>query len=136
MSHVRCLEIIEEVFQGKRDAMSLLFTFAKQDPAGFVKAIDHPRPTRDLVWTREAVSLISAGNMISAIKMTRENRGLGLKEAKDVCDAARTKLQNFDPAGAEDLLMGLQPAPIPWMDDPQKSNLGEILREKLKGAEI
>lgn len=134
MSHIRCLEIIEEVFQGKRDAMSLLFTFAKQDPAGFVKAIDNPKPARDLVWTREAVALISAGNMIGAIKMTRENRGLGLKEAKDVCDAARTELQNFNPAGAEDLLLGLQPEPNPWMKDAQKFN--ELLREKIKEADI
>lgn len=134
MSHIRCLEIIEEVFQGKRDAMSLLFTFAKQDPSGFVKAIDNPRPAR--VWTREAVSMISAGNKVGAIKLTRENRGLGLKEAKDVCDAAQTELQNFNPAGAEDLLLGLQPVPISWMEDTQKSKLGELLREKLKEADI
>lgn len=159
MSHIRCLEIIEEVFQGKRDAMSCLFTFAKANPIEFARAIDTPvLAQQEGQWVREAIGLISAGNMAGAIKKTREVHKCGLKEAKDLCDAARERLSLTDPAGAEDLLLAgpgarpqFTPAPVkleggqvnldnpwidPWIDGVHKQKLGELLREKLKGAEI
>ncbi len=37
----------------------------------------------------EARDLADAGNMIQAIKLVREQTGLGLKEAKDIVDAYR-----------------------------------------------
>lgn len=140
MSHIRCLEIIEEVFQGKRDAMSCLFTFAKADPVAFARAIDTPAlAQQEGQWVREAIGLISAGNMAGAIKKTREVHKCGLKGAKDLCDAARERLKLTDPAGAEDLLLagpGALPqftlAPVklegkeidlhdPWPADAQKN---------------
>ena len=152
MSHIRCLEIIEEVFNGKRDAMSCLFTFAKADPIAFARAIDTPVLAQpEGQWVREAVALLSAGNIVGAIKKTREAHKCGLKEAKDLCDAARERLNLCDPAGAEDLLLAgpvapgaFTPAPVkregerinwdgPWPDDAHKR---ELLRERLKGAEI
>lgn len=159
MSYVRALEIIEEVFQGKRDAMSCLFTFAKADPIAFTRAIDTPVLAQpEGQWVREAVALLSAGNIVGAIKKTREAHKCGLKEAKDLCDAARERLRLTDPAGAEDLLLAgpgarpqFTPAPVkleggqvnldnpwidPWIDDVQKQTLGELLRGKLKEAEI
>lgn len=160
MSYVRALEIIEEVFNGKRDAMSCLFTFAKADPIAFTRAIDTPvLAKQESQWVREAIGLISVGGMVGAIKKTREAHKCGLKEAKDLCDAARERLNLCDPAGAEDLLLAgpvapgaFTPAPVkleggqvnldnpwidPWIDDVHKQiNLGELLREKLKGAEI
>lgn len=141
MSYVRALEIIEEVFNGKRDAMSCLFTFAKADPIAFARAIDTPvLAQQGGQWVREAISMIAANNMVAAIKKTREVHKCGLKEAKDLCDAARERLRLFDPAGAEDLLLAGPPGPSPaqpWIDDVHKQiNLDKLLQEKLKGAEI
>lgn len=121
MSHIRCLEIIEEVFQGKRDAMSCLFTFAKADPIAFARAIDTPVLTQqEGQWAREAIGLISLGNMVEAIKKTREVHKCGLKEAKDLCDAARERLKLTDFAGAEDLLLAGPIAPGAFTPAPVK----------------
>jgi ribosomal protein L7/L12 len=38
-------------------------------------------------WERDAINYLVGGNKVNAIKETRAALGLGLKEAKDVCDA-------------------------------------------------
>lgn len=127
MSYVRALEIIEEVFNGKRDAMSCLFTFAKADPIAFTRAIDTPVLAQpEGQWVREAVALLSAGNIVGAIKKTREAHKCGLKEAKDLCDAARERLRLTDPAGAEDLLLAGPIAPGAFTPAPVKREGEEL----------
>jgi large subunit ribosomal protein L7/L12 len=44
-------------------------------------------PTTDSAWLSEVRSLKANGELINAIKVYRENTGLGLKEAKDAVEA-------------------------------------------------
>lgn len=68
---------------------------AKENPALFVKLVAQQKDV-DVPgveqWQRDVYSHIIGGNMVNAIKLTREKTGFGLKEAKDVCDAVRYTL--------------------------------------------
>jgi large subunit ribosomal protein L7/L12 len=44
-------------------------------------------PVGDPAWLAEVRSLKAQGNLITAIKVYRENTGVGLKEAKDAVEA-------------------------------------------------
>jgi len=57
----------------------------------------------------EAMSALAAGNTIEAIRLVRQARGIGLKEAKDAVDAVtRTARSQGSPGGG-----GLAPGEVP-----------------------
>lgn len=80
----QAITLLEEVFQGKRDAMSCLFTLARTEPEAFCRALMGQNQ-----WAQEVMEMVRHDNRIAAIKKLREERGLGLKEAKDITDHAR-----------------------------------------------
>lgn len=89
MSHSHAIALLEEVFQGKRDAMSCLFTLARVEPEAFVRGLTGESVPDAPDWTVDVIRRIKSMNLVSAIKLIREARGIGLKEAKDLADEAR-----------------------------------------------
>ena len=83
MDYQNAIKILQDVAEGKRDALGLLFTLARIDPDALIRAanaIDSP------AWAIEALDALRRGMKIEAIKLIRMNRGLGLKESKDIAD--------------------------------------------------
>ena len=83
MDYQDAIKILQDVAEGKRDALGLLFTLARIDPDALIRAanaIDAP------AWAIEALDALRSGMKIECIKIIRMNRGLGLKEAKDIAD--------------------------------------------------
>ena len=85
-SYADAIQILQEVIEGKKEALSLLFTIARQDPDALVRAATH-RPA----WVYELMDVLETkNNPIECIKLLRANKGLGLKEAKDIYDELKT----------------------------------------------
>jgi hypothetical protein len=85
-SYADAIQILQEVIEGKKEALNLLFTIARQDPDALVRAATN-RPA----WVYELIDLLETkNNPIEGIKLIRANKGLGLKEAKDVFDELKT----------------------------------------------
>jgi ribosomal protein L7/L12 len=85
-SYADAIQILQEVIEGKKEALSLLFIIARQDPDALVRAATH-RPA----WVYELMEVLEKqNNPIECIKLIRANRGLGLKEAKDIYDELKT----------------------------------------------
>ncbi len=83
MDYQNAIKILQDVAEGKRDALGLLFTLARIDPDALIRAanvIDAPG------WAIEALDALRRGMKIEAIKIIRMHRGLGLKESKDIAD--------------------------------------------------
>ncbi len=83
MNYQDAIKILQDVAEGKRDALGLLFTLARIDPDALIRAanaVDAP------AWTTEALDALRRGMKIECIKIIRMARGLGLKEAKDIAD--------------------------------------------------
>ncbi len=83
MNYQDAIKILQDVAEGKRDALGLLFTLARVDPDALIRAanaVDAP------AWTTEALDALRRGRKIEAIKLIRMHRGLGLKESKDITD--------------------------------------------------
>ena len=124
------ISILEEVYAGKRDAMSCLFTLCKLEPEAVVRALNPPASS----WADECLVLLRAGNKIGGIKALRTARGLGLKEAKDICEFA---LQHADNAVARKILVESAPITTEWMPPIQSepSPLGQLLQQRFKEME-
>lgn len=82
-------------------------------------------------WMCDVITLLSNNQLIPGIKLTREKTGLGLKEAKDVCDYLRGNTEvTFSTNNAfvvnEFIDFGLCNAP-----KVNVMTLGELLKSKL-----
>jgi ribosomal protein L7/L12 len=67
------------------DLKAVIIEIAKTNPAVFCRAVERAKyPAAK--WRRQAEALVLAGKKINAIKLCRENTGLGLKEAKEMID--------------------------------------------------
>lgn len=64
----------------------MLTWIAKNEPELFLRAHKASTVIVSQEWARAIVYDLAHGNKVSAIKATRERTGLGLKEAKDICD--------------------------------------------------
>jgi large subunit ribosomal protein L7/L12 len=73
----------ERVTKLEAAVASLQLQLANAAPAGAVTAA----PVAGTEWMTEVRRLKESGNVIQAIKLYRENTGLGLKEAKDAVEA-------------------------------------------------
>jgi hypothetical protein len=81
-----------DILMGREvDFKSMCIELAKQNPELFCTLAAKAAPSKDKAWHREAIAHMRAGEMVSAIKLCREKTGFGLKEAKDVMDAVRTR---------------------------------------------
>jgi len=70
------------------DYKAICIELAKQNPELFC---DLAAPSRGNSWQKEVVDLVRSNQTVSAIKLCREKTGFGLKEAKDVIDAVRSR---------------------------------------------
>jgi len=94
-THKLAIGIIREVALGKREAWDVLCLVAEHEPDSLCRALGVSIPSG---WTRagsgthakwvDDVMTAMPLNKVEAIKILRANRGLGLKEAKDICDKA------------------------------------------------
>lgn len=91
-----------DILMGKEvDFRSMCIELAKQNPELFCTLAAKDAPSKDNAWHREAINHMRDNEMVTAIKMCREKTGFGLKEAKDIIDAIRTRDggdQWFNPA--------------------------------------
>ena len=100
----QALDILHDVIAGRREAWDVLFALAKHNPAALVAACS-PAQT----FANNVLEAIRHGNRVGAIKMILEQFQCGLKEGKDLMDAAIAKLP--DEAHATRVLLG---GPIPF----------------------
>ena len=83
---------IDLLMGGKVDFKTLAIELAKQNPELFCTlAVPAVQTVTDDAWKPDAIRFIRQGNLVSSIKLVREKTGFGLKEAKDVVDALRTR---------------------------------------------
>lgn len=83
--HRKALNILQDVVEGRQEALSILFNLARDNP----EALCHASMSNFAEWSDEVMHLIIVGNnAVPAIKTIREKRSIGLKEAKDLYDAA------------------------------------------------
>jgi ribosomal protein L7/L12 len=74
----QALDILHDIISGRREAWDVLFEAVSPDTA-FVGSV---------------LEALRHGNRIEAIKAVRVKFGCGLKEGKDLCDAAAQRLPN------------------------------------------
>ena len=126
-AHQQAIQIMEDIYSGKRDAMSCLFTLCRVEPDAMVRALDPPLVKRTAAWTDVAMTHLHNGNMVSAIKEVRTHRGLGLKQAKDIVDEARNIT---DPYAARDWL---EKGCVPQASNvPEPSVLGSLIQKRIR----
>ena len=77
---------IDIVFKTKESALPLLVEVAKKNPAAIVNAYHELLHGQ---WVKEVIPLLKAGAKLPAIKKCREITGMGLREAKEACEAIR-----------------------------------------------
>lgn len=82
------------------DFKAMCIELAKQNPELFCSLAAGAAPSRDNKWHKEAIQFVRGQQMVSAVKLCREKTGFGLKEAKDIIDAVRTRDSDhwFNPA--------------------------------------
>ena len=78
-------QAIQVLVNDKTEYRALAFEIAKANPKAVVKAAE--RLEVGFGWQRECASLMASDLKIAAIKRCRELTGMGLKEAKDACEA-------------------------------------------------
>jgi len=98
------LDILHDIISGRREAWDVLFAVAKHNPAVLVEAV-----SPDTAFVGSVLEALRHGNRIEAIRVVRMKFGCGLKEGKDLCDAAAQRLP--DEAEARRVILG---GPIPF----------------------
>lgn len=73
------------------DFKAMCIELAKQNPELFCTLAAGAAPSKDHKWHKEAINFMRDNNLVGAIKLCREKTGFGLKEAKDIIDAVRTR---------------------------------------------
>lgn len=84
-------ERILDIVAGGYDAQKIAHALAKKHPTLFLELYQQVAAPVS-TWHKDVVQHMYGGNVVSAIKLVREKTGLGLKEAKDVCDNLRIKM--------------------------------------------
>ena len=84
-------ERILDIVASGYDAQKIAHALAKKHPTLFLELYQQVAAPV-LTWHKDVVQSLYAGNVVSAIKLMREKTGLGLKEAKDVCDNLRVQM--------------------------------------------
>ena len=102
--NTQALDILHDVISGRREAWDVLFAIAKHNPSALVDSV-----SPDTGFAGSVLEALRHGNRVEAIKAVRVKFGCGLKEGKDLCDEALTKLPDEVAAGR--VLMG---GPIPF----------------------
>ena len=92
--NTQALDILHDVISGRREAWDVLFAIAKHNPAALVEAV-----SPDTAFVGSVLEALRHGNKVEAIKAVRAQFGCGLKEGKDLCDAAAQKLPDEVAAG-------------------------------------
>lgn len=86
------------------DFKAICIELAKQQPELFCTLAHGAAPSNDNAWHLEAIAHMRAGNLVTAIKLCRQQTGFGLKEAKDIIDALRNRDSDhwYSPADMRD----------------------------------
>lgn len=83
------IKVIELLLNGSVNLRDVAVTLAKSDPALFLRLAG---VKEEASWHSTVMQLILNNERVNAIKIVREMTGLGLKNAKDVCDAVAGRL--------------------------------------------
>lgn len=91
---------------GLKDAKDLVEEYEKRlangQPVGFEDEISKMSESDEPLLLPESIlQSLKSGNKLEAIKEFRANRGIGLKEAKDLIDAIEVRLNNGEEIGIE-----------------------------------
>lgn len=83
--HESVLDILQEIVEGKRDALKIIFDLARQQPFALMTVCEPAPNPHDsaAVNAKIIVNGLRSNNKVSAIKCIREVRKWGLKEAID-----------------------------------------------------
>lgn len=93
------IDILHEVTTGKIEAMGILFSLARDNPDALIQAARGSRS-----WVEPIMEAMRHDNRIGAIKALRTEKGLDLKAAKDIIDAAATALNAGHSDTARDII--------------------------------
>lgn len=122
----RAITILMEVSEGKQDAVSLVFKLARDFPNVLCQLVE---PNVMQAKVREVMAFLNANNKVGAIKIVREVGKIGLKEAKDIVDAA----YGHPPEVIEKTLMEQLstmhrsvPPPPNWIEDYMKTKENDM----------
>lgn len=77
-------KVIDLLMDDKLDFRKISTELAKKYPQIFIEMASANQPIPE--WCREVIKFMRAVNKIDAIKCVRAATGVGLKEAKDICD--------------------------------------------------
>ena len=102
-THKLAIGIIREVALGQREAWDVLCLVAEHEPDSLCRALGVSIPSgfaragsgTHAKWVDDVITAMPL-NKVEAIKIIRTNRGLGLKEAKDVVDRAEEQRRMGD----------------------------------------
>jgi ribosomal protein L7/L12 len=79
---------ITELEKAQFHAQDVLFEIARKTPGAYVSAVKRLRDREAYKdWKQKCTDLMRSGLKIEAIKACRTATGMGLKEAKDACEA-------------------------------------------------
>jgi len=92
MNNAEYTRAIDILMSEQIDFRSMTIELAKEDPALFNQLFTRLEISCELGWVGTVISLIRGNNFVESIKTVRQETGLGLKDAKDVCDRFRVKL--------------------------------------------
>ena len=134
-AHQQAIQIMEDIYSGKRDAMSCLFTLCRVEPEAMVRALVPPLVKQPAGWTDLVMTYLHNNNKVGAIKEVRVHRGLGLREAKDVVDAVSGITDPYDARrwleeGYVQQPLARQPLKE-WMP-PEPTTLGSLLQQRVR----
>ena len=79
----QALDILHDIISGRREAWDVLFAVAKHNPSALVEAV-----SPDTAFVGSVLEAMRHGNRVEAIKAIRGKFGCGLKEGKDLYEAA------------------------------------------------
>jgi len=81
-------EAITELERGQFAAIEIVYEIARKTPGVYVSAVKRLRDREaEKDWEHKCTDLMRLGLKIEAIKACRTATGMGLKEAKDACEA-------------------------------------------------
>ena len=93
------IDILREITEGKIEALGVLFVLARENPDALIQAVRGSRS-----WVEPIMEAVKHDDRIGAIKALRAEKGLDLKGAKDIIDAAATALKAGHSETARDII--------------------------------
>jgi ribosomal protein L7/L12 len=103
--HIQALRILQDVVEGRKEAMSLLFEVARQCPEALINASNGDALQH---WSESVTTALHHLDRVGAVKITRSALSLSLIEAKNLCEAADLLVTAGDITAARKLLEGKQ----------------------------